>query len=575
MSLATAERKPLAQRGGSALRAPGFGLRKLSVRLLLLVLLAAVPVFAVQIYHEVQQREQRRAEVGQQVEQIAELVAAQLDRVIEGAETLMATLGETPAIRAHSTDSCREGLIRLIARFPHLNVIRVADADGQVFCTSGSEDEPVNFADRPYFQRALETERAAVSELFRREPDGRQVIAIAQPTLDDDKRVQNVLVLLLDPGQISALLAQVPLPEGAVIGILDRSGQLVARVPYVGERIGEPVLDDKFVAALFGPREGNVAREGEDGVRRFYGFARSGEASNLVAFVGLAEAPIFAEADRLFRRQFVLSAAAFLVAAMIAYAFGDYAVRRPIMKLRTAIDRMGTGDLSARADVDSGIEELSALAASFDEMARKRRQAEEQQKVIMRELSHRMKNGLAAVRSIAAQTLRYSTDLKEFHRAFEGRLAALSRTSTLLTDGWSATDLRSLVEAVVEPWRTHANVRLSGPPAQLPSNAALTLSMTLHELATNAAKYGALSTPEGRVEITWRLEAEPEGERLVMDWSESGGPPVAVPERRGFGRTLIEQSVQYELDGRADLEFAPAGVRCRIEIPLRPQEAPA
>ena len=160
-------------------------------------------------------------------------------------------------------------------------------------------------------------------------------------------------------------------------------------------------------------------------------------------------------------------------------------------------------------------------------------------------------------------------DPEEFQRAFEGRLAALSRASTLLVAGnWQVADLRALIEATLEPFRTEGNLRLRGPDVTLPSEMTLTLGLVLHELATNAAKYGAFSVPAGRVEIVWAMQREAAEARLILDWSEHGGPPVQQPERRGFGRSLIERSVAYELDGSAELTFAPAGVRCHIEVPL-------
>jgi two-component sensor histidine kinase len=203
-------------------------------------------------------------------------------------------------------------------------------------------------------------------------------------------------------------------------------------------------------------------------------------------------------------------------------------------------------------------------------MARKRRHAEDQQRILLRELNHRMKNSFATVRSIATQTLSHAADPEEFQRAFDGRLAALSRASALLIEGnWQAADLRSLIEASLEPFRTDDNLRLVGPHVSLPSDMMLTLGLALHELATNAAKYGAFSVPEGRVEIAWNVQNDAEPRRLTLDWTEQGGPPVAAPERRGFGRTLIERSVAYELDGSAELTFASGGVRCHIQVPLR------
>ena len=573
MTLASADPKPLAASVDAAPRS--FGLSKLSVRLLLLVLLTAVPVFAVEAYYELQLREQRRAEIGQQVQQMADLVAGQLDRMIEGAQTVLVTLGHFPSIRERDAETCKDTLIRLAARFPNLDTVGVAGPDGVVLCNSVPRSPALNVADRPYFQRALQSKSLAVSELLVGQVSGRKLLALAQPTLDERGAVETVLILTLDPKAISDLLDRVPLPRDAIIGVLDSGGRRVARVPYVPAAIGEPLPDPGLFERLSGHAQGHLMGRGDDGVVRFYGFAQSAVAADLIAYVGLAGDPMFAAADRLFLGRLALSAVAFVLAGIAAFWFGSYAVRRPIMKLRTAMQRVSAGDLSVRAEVASGIDEFAELAATFDEMARKRRHAEEQQRILLRELNHRMKNSFAAVRSIAAQTLSHAEDQEEFQRAFDGRLDALARASTLLiADSWQSTDLRSLIEATLEPFRTEQNLRLHGPYVTLRSEATFTLGLVMHELATNAAKYGAFSAPEGRVEIAWAVQGA-EAPRLILDWTEHGGPPAEEPVRRGFGRSLIERSVAYELDGSAELTFPPAGVRCRIEVPLGPTAAEA
>ena len=193
--------------------------------------------------------------------------------------------------------------------------------------------------------------------------------------------------------------------------------------------------------------------------------------------------------------------------------------------------------------------------------------------MLLAELNHRIKNAFSVVQALAAQTFRHGgPDLGEVERAFLARLGALARVSTLLTAGGGAdgADLWALAEAVLQPHRRDdGNPRLSGPTVVLPAPMARTLSLALHELATNAAKYGALSVPEGQVELAWRV-AEDGGHRrrLVLEWTERDGPTVRRPERRGLGRALIEQGVAHELDGTVRLEFPPEGVRCRIEVPL-------
>jgi two-component sensor histidine kinase len=568
MSLASAERSGQAASGDAPLRP--FGLSKLSVRLLLLVLLAAVPVFALEAYYELQLRAQRRAEIGQQVQQMADLVAGQLDRLVEGAQAVLITLGQFPSIDQRDVARCNDILIRLTARFPTFDSIGVAGPDGTVLCNSVPGSGPLSVADRPYFRRALETKSLAVSDVLIGQLSGRKLLTLAQPTLDDRGAVETVLILTLDPKIISELLARVPLPQDATIGVLDSQGKRVARVPFDPALIGgaSPLAD--LLAHLSGAGNGHFIQQDDDGIVRFYGFAHSAHVADLVAYVGLARDALFTAEDRLLIERLILSGAAFVLAALAAYWFGNYAVRRPIMRLRAAMQRVAAGDLSARAEVTSGTEELAELAASFNHMARKRRHAEEQQRILLRELNHRMKNSFAAVRSIAAQTLSHAADPEEFQRAFDGRLAALARASTLLAAGnWQAADLHSLVDATLEPFRTEENLRLRGPYVLLPSGMALTFGLALHELATNAAKYGAFAVPEGRVEISWEVRREADTRRLILDWTEHFGPPVEEPERRGFGRTLIERSIAYELDGSAELTFGPAGVRCHIEVPLR------
>jgi two-component sensor histidine kinase len=566
MTLAPAEQTRSAASAGASFRP--FGLSKLSVRLLLLVLLAAVPVLAVEAYYELQLREERRAEVSQQVEHMADLVAGQLDRMIEGAQTVLVTLGQFPSIRERDAATCNDTLIRLAARFPSVDTIGVAGPDGTSLCNSVPDSPPLNVAERPYFRRALETKSLSVSELLTGQLGGRKLIALAQPTLDDRGAVQTVLILTLDPKTMSDLLAGVPLLQGATIGVLDKAGRRVARVPFDAALIGQAPPVPGLAKRLSSVADARFVQESDDGVARFYGFAHSARAAGLVAYVGLARDAAFAAEDRLFLRRIALLVSAFALAALAASWFGSYAVRRPIMNLRRAMQRVAAGDLAVRAEVGSGIEELAELAASFNDMAARRRHAEGQQRILLRELNHRMKNSFAAIRSIAAQTLSHTNDEEEFRRAFEGRLAALSRASTLLASGdWQAADLRDLIEATLKPFRTDANLRLRGPRVTLASQAALTLGLALHELATNAAKYGAFATPEGRVEIAWAVQGAGET-RLILDWSEEGGPPVQETERRGFGRSLIERSVAYELDGSAELTFAPAGVRCHIEVLL-------
>jgi two-component sensor histidine kinase len=194
--------------------------------------------------------------------------------------------------------------------------------------------------------------------------------------------------------------------------------------------------------------------------------------------------------------------------------------------------------------------------------------AEEQQKLLVDELNHRVKNTLATVQAIAAQTLRTNEDPAAFRHAFEARLMALSATHDLLTQtSWRSAGLRDVVQVEFRPYDP-ARYRLDGPDVNLSPSEALTLGLLFHELATNAAKHGALSNATGVVGVAWRVREGRDERRLVLEWRESGGPPVVPPQRRGFGSRLIERSLKGQLGGSANLHFAPNGLHCHVELPL-------
>ena len=197
-------------------------------------------------------------------------------------------------------------------------------------------------------------------------------------------------------------------------------------------------------------------------------------------------------------------------------------------------------------------------------------QATDAQKLLINELNHRVKNMLATVQSVAMQTQRSTPDA--FSERFEARLMALSRAHDLLTHHqWAGVGLRELLEQAVSPFAggdADSAIRLGGPDHTLSAQAALALAMVIHELATNAAKYGALSVPSGRVDLVWSVRAKDGADWLFMEWLEQDGPAVKEPARRGFGSRLIQRTIDKDLGGKADIRFLPAGVQGTLAFPL-------
>lgn len=201
-----------------------------------------------------------------------------------------------------------------------------------------------------------------------------------------------------------------------------------------------------------------------------------------------------------------------------------------------------------------------------DETARVKSDAHRE--ILIGELNHRVKNMLATVQSIGSQTLRRSRSLGEFRTAFEGRLHALGRAHDLLvTENWDSAELGQIARRTLEPYRADDRVALDGPSISLDPAAGLAMAMILHEMATNAAKYGALSNQSGRLQLTWWLDGHAGSQRVQLSWIETGGPPVPPPSRYGFGTNLIERSVTHQLGGTAKPDFRAEGLRYEIDFP--------
>lgn len=217
---------------------------------------------------------------------------------------------------------------------------------------------------------------------------------------------------------------------------------------------------------------------------------------------------------------------------------------------------------------------VGAVQISIDITERKR--GEEQRKLLVNELNHRVKNTLAVVQSIAGQTLRSATSLAEAGRSLTSRLVSLGKAHDILTqESWSGADLRELMTGTLAAQAGLERFRLAGDPVWLPPNMALSLALALHELATNAIKYGSLSVEGGRVSISWNLAGEDDARRLRLEWREEGGPLVRSPERTGFGTRMLEKMLDSESGGSVKMAFEPTGLVCVFEANLPSRREPA
>ncbi len=220
--------------------------------------------------------------------------------------------------------------------------------------------------------------------------------------------------------------------------------------------------------------------------------------------------------------------------------------------------------------VMSQLELRRALTRNEEALAANRR-AEQRQALLVRELHHRIRNALALVQSILGSTARSSSTIDEFYAAFSKRIASLAKTQTLLTeDYWQTASLREILEQELRPFTQERVDRavLHGPPVDLTADLAIPVGMSLHELASNAVQHGALSVPEGGVEVTWRVRQDAGGRKLHLKWVERGGPPVETPQQRGFGTALLERVLTLQANAEVKVTYEKQGLVFRMSVPL-------
>jgi two-component sensor histidine kinase len=237
-------------------------------------------------------------------------------------------------------------------------------------------------------------------------------------------------------------------------------------------------------------------------------------------------------------------------------------------QLRAAQEHLSAENDSLRVLLEQAGIDAQALLAQAGIDAKEREAADKLQKLILEELHHRIKNTLATVSAIASQSLRTATSIEHGQQAIEGRLVALGRAHDLLMQGnWANASLEATVRGATEPYdgKGAGYFSIDGPDIGITSGAVIALAMTFNELCTNTTKFGALSVPNGRVEIAWTIDEETQ--RLRLNWTEIGGPAVRAPTRRSFG-TRMMGSLGQQLNGKVQLEYLPTGFVYTLDVPL-------
>jgi two-component sensor histidine kinase len=499
----------------------------LPVRLALLVAGTTLPliIFAgsIVLHNYMQDRSEARQRVLDTVRGVRLTLDAEMQRMTGGVQVLALT----DALESGDFERFRPMAMGFLDQYGKDGAILVADRSGrQVFSslTTDTASLPVR-NNREIVEKVFATKRPQYSNLFVGVIKKILIVTVEVPVFRDGEVVYDIS--FTPPMAMFQNILEKQRPgEDWTLSLLDRNGTVFARIPNPADTVGKRAIS---YDRMMHQNEATMSSVSLEGVPLMSSFTHSA-LTGWIVVAGITESSLVAP---LWRNLAITSLiGGILLAIGLAFA----------VRMATTIAR-----------------------------------GEMLHNMLIEELNHRVKNTLAILQAIAAQTFRSAS--REEREKFEGRLGALAEAHNLLSkEKWQGSELEDVIERVLKPYRLNSpdRIRMSGPRVPLSPRLAVVLSMIVHEIATNAAKYGALSNDSGTVDLNWELlseggTAKPLAPKLKMIWRETGGPVVMEPVRRGFGSRLIERSARDQLGGEATVDFLPRGVLYTIICTLEDQ----
>lgn len=544
---------PTTEASGSSLQATLFAFGA--------VLLAPVLIVAAVVLWQVTSAEQARTERDARAGALRMMAA--IDRELATVQASAQTLASSAALHAGNYARFHERAREIIRTWndPEDFAVVVRDTTGQqVVNTRLPWGAPLpRGVAFDLDQEVIERKGPVFQGIFVGATAGRPLIGVRVPVQSGDY-VTHVLSVSIEPRRFARMLEPQGPPVARTITLVDRAGRIVARSAQHDRFVGQEA--PAGLRAALASDEGVWRGTDADGAAVLAGFARS----QLTGWSAVVTIPVSVLRKPLWRSLLIfLTVGAVLLMTSFAVAvwFGKR-IASPIRALAEAASALGRGE--PVRPLTSGLREIDRVADAMVSASASLREAEERQMLLMHELNHRVKNTLATVQSLAWQSLRRDLPLEVARERFEARLLALSGTHNLLNESnWDGASLVDVLNLELDPYRGEGTERfaLCGSDLKLPARTAVALGMVVHELATNAAKHGSLSHPDGRVTVSW----EARDGALRLDWEERDGPEAAEPARLGFGSRLIRRTVERELAGRVEIRFGATGLRCTIELP--------
>jgi two-component sensor histidine kinase len=539
-------------------------------RLLLLTALALLPAFLIVVANHLSLRSVRSAEVDAYAVKMTDVVLNEVVRGLTAAATMMIAMGRSTIVQGQDVTACEAYTGAIQRDLVTIMDIAVADANGAVYCHSGksatanlqAEVDALVAADKP----------SLVIGGYTHTPGGAS-LPIGMALRKGDGSVEGYIQLNVNMAALIPLVtaATKDVPDSRTT-VTDRNGTIMLSLPEGDLKPGQP-LPSYLADLVHADEPGTVRLTGPDGTREIIGYRPASDKVPIATVFARPEAPTMAPIDRAAITNSLIALAGAGLAFLLAWFIGTVFIQRPVNTLNRAVSARRAGDQTARTGLTGDGSEFGVIGRSvddlFDELNRReelQQRTEEQRDLFAREVQHRVKNLLAIIQVIARQTLARPDAAPEV-LIFENRINAIIRTNTrLLAQNDRAGLVGDLVHEAVAPFvgTGSERIEIEGPAVRLHAKAASALAMALHELATNAVKYGALSNEDGRVGVHWRITAD----AFEMNWSEQNGPSVAAPAKSGFGSILISRVLQAETRGTVSTDFAEHGFTFRLLAPL-------
>jgi two-component sensor histidine kinase len=523
-----------------------------------------------------------RAQIDHRALEIARALTADVDRELAGIVMTLQALATSPALDAGDFAGFYRQAQALRRAGAHSIVLRGLDNQqlvntGVAWGTALGQGTPLDVYDD-----VRKTLQPRVSGLFTSAVSGRRIAVVVVPAVQGDG-LRFFLTMALDPQQLSGILSQGEVPAGWIATLIDHKGTILAR-----SRDNDAFAGAPMPLAQRAPGIADAAAAPLGGGRPL----RAHAWSKLSGWLISVEVPTDVLEDPVRHTWLILAASGtgmltlsmalalwlghrlawpIQAAAQRATLLGDGGIVPPLTTaLREANDvnrALSTASLALRERTDALRETEVRLTANIE----RRKKTEEHIRFIMREVTHRAKNLLAVIQSIAKQTASRSASLHDFEDLFQGRLRGLAASIDLLVqESWQGAAIRDIVRSQLAHYRDEigGQITMTGPDVFLSPEATQNIGFALHELATNASKYGALSSPQGRVEVRWSIDPPgSELRRFRLTWIERNGPRVEPPRRKGFGHVVLGRIAAHGLNGKATFEFAPEGISWLLEVP--------